>query len=215
MTNSIAYIRVSTREQDEDVQLNAIRNFAFEHNLSIVKVYIDKGVSGLRNFRNRPAANELLNELEKLKPGFLITFAIDRIGRDMRDTVNTILELEERGIKVLSVKEEWLQTLDLNIRKLILSILSWVAEFERKRIRERQIAAWEAGKQKGRPQKQLPYKEVIKRLEAGWSKKAIWRWLITDRGIKISYDHYLRKLKKYMKENKIIERKALIKEKSV
>lgn len=209
---AISYIRVSTREQDEDVQRRAIEEFAMERGITILKVYVDKGVSGAKTFKNRPAANQLLSEIESLKPDFLITFAVDRIGRDMRDTVNTILELEEKGIRVLSVKEEWLQTLDVNIRKLILSILSWVAEFERKRLRERQMAAWEAGKQKGRPKIELPYREILRRLEAGWSKKAIWRWLITDRKIKLSYDHYLRRLKKYMDENKLIEKRMVVKE---
>lgn len=69
----------------------------------------------------------------------------------MLDTLNTVIELENRGYKVITVKEEWLQTLDDNIRKLVLSILSWVAEFERKRIRERQEEAWRMGKQKGSP----------------------------------------------------------------
>ncbi len=71
----------------------------------------------------------------------------------MIDTLNTIMELEKKGYKVITVKEEWLQTLDDNIRRLVLSILSWVAEFERKRIRERQEEAWRQGKQKGRPPK--------------------------------------------------------------
>jgi DNA invertase Pin-like site-specific DNA recombinase len=51
------------------------------------------------------------------------------------------------------VKEEFLQTPDPTIRKLLLSFFSWVAEFERKRIRERQEEAWNQGKQKGRPTK--------------------------------------------------------------
>ncbi|MEM2195433.1 MAG: recombinase family protein [Candidatus Methanomethylicia archaeon] len=212
MSISVGYVRVSRVELDEENQINAINSFAFARGLKLVKIYVDKGVSGSKNFRNRPAANELLEELATIKPEFLLVFAIDRIGRDMRDTLNTILELEEKGIKVLSVREEWLQTLDQNIRKLILSILSWVAEFEKRRLRERQIAAWEAGKQKGRPEKQLPYREIVRRLEQGWTKKAIWRWLVTDRGLKISYDHYLRKLKKYMMENKIAIRRVIVKE---
>lgn len=212
MSVGIAYVRVSRVELDEENQINAINHFAASRGIKLVKTYVDKGVTGVKSFKNREAANQLLEELPVTKPEVLLVFAIDRIGRDMRDTLNTILELEEMGIKVISVKEEWLQTLDQNIRKLVLSILSWVAEFERRRLRERQMAAWEAGKQKGRPQKNLPYKEILKRLEAGWSKKAVWRWLITDRKINISYDHYLRKLKKYMEENKIIEKRMLVKE---
>jgi len=213
--SAVVYVRVSTREQDEDVQLRAVEGFASRLGVKVLKVYIDRGVSGGKPFRDRPAASQLLSELDQLKPDAIIVFAVDRIGRDMRDTVDTILGLEERGVKVLSVREEWLQTLDLNIRKLILSILSWVAEFERRRIRERQIAAWEAGKRKGRPEVQLPMREIVRRIEQGWTKRAVWRWLVTDRGIKMSYEHYLRRLKKYMRENGIVERRVLEKGSSV
>jgi len=58
-------------------------------------------------------------------------------------------------------KKEWLQTLDENVRKPLLSVLAWFAEFERKRIRERQLEAWSRGKQKGRPRKLRP--EVVER----------------------------------------------------
>jgi DNA invertase Pin-like site-specific DNA recombinase len=64
-----------------------------------------------------------------------------------------ILEFESKGIRVITVKEEFLQTLDPAIRKLLLSFFAWIAEFERKRIRERQEEAWNQGKQKGRPTK--------------------------------------------------------------
>jgi len=210
--SAVAYIRVSTREQDEDVQKEEILKFAERKGLQIVKWYVDKGESGAKPFKLRPKANFLLKELDLIKPQTILVFAIDRVGRTMLDTVNTILELEKKGIKVVSVKEEWLQTLDSNIRKLILSILSWVAEFERRRIRERQLAAWEMGKPKGRPPVKLPFREILRRLERGWTKKSIWRWLVTDRGIKISYDHFLRRLNKYMKDKKLSEKRVIIKE---
>ncbi len=156
---AVAYIRVSTKEQDENVQRKAIEEFANMRNIEIVKWYVDKGESGSKTFMERPGARQLLQELETIKPDLIISWALDRLGRTMIDTLNTIMELEKRGYKVVTVKEEWLQTLDDNIRKLVLSILSWVAEFERRRIRERQEEAWRQGKQKGRPPK-LTEKEL-------------------------------------------------------
>ena len=150
---AVAYIRVSTKEQDEEVQRKAIMDFARKRNLKILKYYIDKGESGATVFKERPSAKQLLEELDKLKPECIVAWSLDRLGRTMLDTLNTVLELEKQGYKVVTIKEEWLQTLDDNIRKLILSILAWVAEFERKRIRERQEEAWRQGKQKGRPPK--------------------------------------------------------------
>ncbi len=151
MARGVAYIRVSTREQDENVQRQAIEEFAKARGIEIVEWYVDKGESGAVLFRNRPEAKRLLTELESRKPDVVLTWSIDRFGRTMQDTFNTISELETRGYRVVTVKEEWLQTLDDNVRKLILSILAWVAEFERRRIRERQEEAWKSGKPRGRP----------------------------------------------------------------
>ena len=147
---AVAYIRVSTREQDEHVQRKAIEEFAKSRNIEILRWYVDKGESGAKIFRERPGARQLLEELDKIKPDVIISWSIDRLGRTMLDTLNTIISLERRGYKVITVKEEWLQTLDDNIRELILSILAWVAEFERRRIRERQEEAWRQVQEAGR-----------------------------------------------------------------
>jgi len=191
---AVAYIRVSTKEQDENVQRAEIEKFAKQRGIEILEWYIDKGESGAKPFKDRPEANRLLQELDTIKPEAIIVFAIDRVGRTMLDTVQTILELEERHISVISIKEEWLQTLDSNIRKLILSILSWVAEFERRRIRERQLSAWESGKQKGRPKK-VPDSTVehyLKRYgKAGLSLRAIWK-IMKQSGYDISYETFRR-----------------------
>jgi len=199
----VAYIRVSTKEQDENIQRKEIEQFAKNRGIEIVKWFIDKGESGSKAFKDRPAAKELLKFLENEKVDVIVTFAIDRLGRTMLDTLNTILNFEKQGIKVISIKEEWLQHLDSNIRKLILSILSWAAEFELKRRRERQEAAWRAGKQKGRPPK-LPlqvYERYIKKYwNKGLSLRAIWRIMMAE-GYKVDYTTFLRNVKKIIKSS--------------
>jgi DNA invertase Pin-like site-specific DNA recombinase len=152
IVKGIAYIRVSTKEQDEEVQKRAIEAFVAQKGIEIVKWYVDK-ISGAQLFKKRPGAQELLNELDVLAPECLISWSLDRLGRDMLDTMSIVLELENKGIKIITVKEEFLQTLDPAIRKLLLSFFAWIAEFERRRIRERQEEAWLQGKQKGRPAK--------------------------------------------------------------
>ena len=193
---ALAYIRVSTREQDEDIQRRAIEEFAGSRGISIVKWYVDKGESGAKPFKDRPSARRLLEEVDVLKPDLIVGWALDRFGRTMLDTLNTIIELENKGFKVVTVKEEWLQTLDENIRKLILSILAWVAEFERRRIRERQLEAWAQGKQKGRPPK-VP-DSVIQRYVKRYGMlklKAIWKIMRQD-GYDLSYRQFLRRVEK-------------------
>ena len=195
---AVAYIRVSTKEQDEHVQIAEINRFTHQRDITVVKWYIDKGESGAKPFRERPEAQSLLNELDTIKPDAIVVYAIDRIGRTMLDTINTITELESKGVKIISVKEEWLQTLDNNVRKLILSILSWVAEFERNRIKERRESAWASGKQKGRPQK-VPDSTIEHYLRryggTGLSLRAIWK-IMRQSGHDISYETFRRRARK-------------------
>jgi DNA invertase Pin-like site-specific DNA recombinase len=189
------------------VQRAEIEKFAKAKGIEIIKWFIDKGESGAKIFKERPAAQELINYISNNEIDAIIVFAIDRIGRTMLDTVKTILGFEEKGIAVISVKEQWLQTLDPNIRKLILSILSWVAEFERRRMRERQLAAWAAGKQKGRPPKvdESTYEYYIRRYaKMGLSLRAIWK-IMRSSGHDISYETFRRHVYK-LGYKKVIEK---------
>ncbi len=199
----VAYVRVSTKEQDEEVQRKAIEDFTKKRGIEVVEWYVDKGESGGKPFRERPEANRLLSELDAVKPDIIVAWSLDRFGRTMLDTLNMILELERRGYKVITVKEEWLQTLDSNIRKLILSILAWVAEFERRRIRERQEEAWRQGKQKGRPPKVSD--ETIMQYYRKYRKygtiKYVWLRMKED-GHNISYDRLRKRLRKLLKNKK-------------
>jgi len=208
----VAYIRVSTKEQDEDVQRSALDEFAKSRGIEILEWYVDKGESGAVPFKNRLAANKLLEDLERLKPECVLSWSIDRLGRSMLDTMNTILELESHGVRVITVKEEFLQTLDPNIRKLILSILSWVAEYERRRIRERQEEAWRQGKQKGRPPKvsdhviKQYYKQYV--VERGLSVRDMWKIMDKD-GYHISYDRLLKRIKKLIEKREIVVKREV------
>jgi DNA invertase Pin-like site-specific DNA recombinase len=196
----VAYIRVSTKEQDEEVQRRGLEEFARARGIEVVKWYVDKGESGAKLFRDRPSASQLLAELDSLKPDCILVWAIDRLGRGMLDTVSTILMLESKGVRVISKKEEFLQMLDPNIRKLILSIFAWVAEFERQRIRERQEEAWRQGKQKGRPAK-APL-EVVKQYLKKYPNltlKDIWKIMKAD-GYSISYRTLVQKAKMLKKQ---------------
>jgi len=146
------------------VQKRAIEEFARSRGIEVIEYFVDKGESGAKPFKQRPAAREMLEKLERGEAKCVIAWALDRLGRSMLDTLNTVIGLESKEIKVITIKEEWMQTLDENIRKLILSILAWAAEHERRRIRERQEEAWKQGKQKGRPPK-ITAEEIEKYLK--------------------------------------------------
>ncbi len=154
---AIAYIRVSTRQQDENNQRRAIEEFAKNEQIEILRFFVDKGESRMKPWRNRPGASEMIEFLEKGGKDIVnavIIFDFTRLGASMLDILNLFNKLEkELSVRVISVHDEWLRTRDESLRKLLIAIFSWMAEMELKLRRERQQAAWEAGKQKGRPPK--------------------------------------------------------------
>lgn len=199
---AFAYVRVSTREQDEEIQKRSINEFAAQKQIEIVNYFIDKGISGSIPFKQREGGKMLLSSLEKEKVDLVISWSLDRLGRSMLDILSTVLELEEKyNVRVITIKEEWLAVMDQNMRKLLLSILGWISEFEKRRMRERQIEAWASGKQKGRPVKVK--NDVIEKYFNKYkflSLKDIWKIMNKD-GYNVSYSL----LKKRRKELRYIK----------
>ncbi|MEX0569061.1 MAG: recombinase family protein [Candidatus Njordarchaeota archaeon] len=200
MERAVAYIRVSTKEQDENVQKLAIEKFAKEKGIEVIKYFVDKGVRRVVSWMKRDGAAEMINFLSsggKDIVRYVIVFDFTRLGYNLRDIFSLFDKLEkELGVKIMSVKDTWLQIQDENIRDLLIRIFSWLAEMELRLRRERQLAAWEAGKQKGRPPK-VSNNTIIKYLKRydGLSIRAIWKIMRSD-GIDISYDQLRRRIKK-------------------
>ncbi len=202
-SRAIGYIRVSTKQQDENNQKQAILKYATENGTEILEWFIDKGESRMKPWNKRPAAKRMVEFLESGGKSFVkyvIIFDFTRLGASMLDILNLFNKLEkELGVRVISVNDEWLRSNDESLRKLLIAIFSWMAEMELKLRRERQQAAWESGKQKGRPPKVkdeilLRYYKKYRNLP----KKYIWYRLRED-GYDISYDRFLRRLKKLIK----------------
>ena len=152
------YIRVSSRDQNEDRQIMALSQFPIPEK----NIYIDKK-SG-KDF-NRPAYRRLLR---RLKPGDLLYVkSIDRLGRNYTEIIEQwriITREKNADIKIIDMPlldttygKDLLGTF---ISDLVLSVLSYAAELERDHIRSRQaegIAAAKArGVRFGRPVKNLP-----------------------------------------------------------
>ena len=167
------YIRVSTKEQNEGRQIDALRTY----NIPDKQIFMDKQ-SG-KNF-DRPQYKKLV---KKLKPGDLLyVLSIDRLGRNYEEIQEQWrLLTKEKLIDICVIDMPLLDTRrDKNlmgtfIADLVLQILSFVAQNERENIRKRQaegIAAAKArGVKFGRPEKSLPdnFSELVKQ----WEKKQI------------------------------------------
>jgi len=148
MAQLYGYVRVSTREQNEDRQLIAMRGFGVADR----DIFLDKQ-SG-KDFR-RQAYQELL---AKLKPGdTLVIKSIDRLGRDYDEIlVQWRVITKERHIAIVVLDMPLLDTRqkerDLTgtfVADLVLQILSYVAQQEREFIRQRQAEGIEAAKARG------------------------------------------------------------------
>lgn len=152
------YIRVSTREQNEDRQLIALREIGVEEK----NIYTDKQ-SG-KDF-NRPQYKKLLRKLKK--DDLLYIKSIDRLGRNYDEILQQWRYLtKDKGIDIVVLDMPLLDTrrgkdlMGTFLSDIVLQVLSFVAENERTNIRQRQaegIAAAKArGVKFGRPPKPLP-----------------------------------------------------------
>ena len=158
MGNIYGYVRVSTKEQNEDRQLIAL------HDVGVVQknIYMDK-LSG-KDF-NRPQYKKLL---KKIKPGDLLYIkSIDRLGRNYEEIQNQWrIITKEKNADIYVIDMPLLDTrrgkdlLGTFISDLVLQLLSFVAENERTNIKQRQAEGIAAAKAKGirfgRPPKPLP-----------------------------------------------------------
>ena len=152
------YIRVSTREQNEDRQLIALREIGVPEK----NTYLDKQ-SG-KDF-NRPQYKKLLRKLKK--DDLLYIKSIDRLGRNYEEILEQWRVLtKEKGVDIVVLDMPLLDTrrgkdlMGTFLSDIVLQVLSFVAENERTNIRQRQaegIAAAKArGVKFGRPPKPLP-----------------------------------------------------------
>ncbi len=152
------YIRVSSTDQNEDRQLDALRELAVPEE----RIYLDKQ-SG-KDF-NRPNYQRLVR---KLKPGDLLYIkSIDRLGRDYEEIQNQWRRLtKEKGVDICVIDMPLLDTrrgrdlVGTFLSDIVLQVLSFVAENERSNIRQRQAEGIAAAKRRGvrfgRPALPLP-----------------------------------------------------------
>lgn len=147
----LAYLRVSSKDQNLDRQQQAITDWQEQNNISKddVKLFAEK-VSGKDT--NRPQLQELLGFIRERDT--VVIQSLDRLGRNSADIKNLLQEIRSRGasIEILDlpsfagVNDQALKDLLTN---LVIEVFSYVAESERTKIKERQRQGIEIAKQKG------------------------------------------------------------------
>ena len=133
----IGYARVSTNEQNLDLQLDALKNAGCE------KIFQDVA-SGAKT--ERPGLDDALQHLRE--GDTLVVWKLDRLGRSLRHLIDVVTSLNDEGVFFLSLQE----SIDTSSSggKLIFHIFGALAEFERDLIRERTLAGLAAARARGR-----------------------------------------------------------------
>lgn len=168
MGNLYGYVRVSTREQNEDRQLIAMR----EMGIPPSHIYVDKQ-SG-KDFE-RPKYKKLLRKLKK--DDLLYIKSIDRLGRNYEEIQNQWRALtKDKGVDICVIDMPLLDTrrgkdlLGTFLSDIVLQVLSFVSENERTTIRQRQAEGIAAAKAKG-----VRFGSIPKPLPDGFHR-AYQRW---------------------------------------
>ena len=134
---NIGYARVSTEDQNLDLQIDALNEVKCDH------IYEEK-MSG--KIKDRPALDEALNFMRK--GDTLIVWKLDRLGRSLRHLIEVINKLMDSGMYFMSLQEK-IDTTSTS-GKLIFHIFAALAEFEREIISERTKAGLKAARARGR-----------------------------------------------------------------
>lgn len=159
MSNVYGYVRVSTKDQNEDRQIEAMKQLK----ISKKNIFVEK-VTG-KNF-DRPIYKKLVKEMKE--DDLLYIKSIDRLGRNYEEILEQWRILtKEKKVDIVVLDMPLLDTrtgkdlMGTFLSDIVLQILSFVAENERNNIKQRQAEGIAVAKAKGvrfgRPPKPLPY----------------------------------------------------------
>jgi DNA invertase Pin-like site-specific DNA recombinase len=131
------YTRVSTADQNSELQLRELREYAARQAWEITETYQDT-ISGARS--SRPGLNKLMEDAKARKFEILLVWKLDRFGRSLIDCLNNIEELGRCRVRFIATTQN-LDTDEKNpASEFLLHVLGAAAQFERSLIRERTLA---------------------------------------------------------------------------
>lgn len=159
---NIAYIRVSSEEQNQARQLEALAN------INVHRKFIEK-VSAKDT--NRPQLQAMLGHIREGDTVYINDFS--RLARSTKDLLELVETFNYKGVKLISLKEDF-NTSTANGR-LMLTMLGAINQFERENLKERQMEgiriAQKQGKYKGR--KKINHPENWEKIYTQWKQREI------------------------------------------
>lgn len=146
-----AYIRVSSKDQNPEMQLYQVEQWLKQNMPDQVHWYVDKETGSTLE---RVEFKNLRADIEKGRITTVVIWKLDRLSRDMLQGLTVLAEWCEKGLRVVSVTQQ----IDFSgaVGRLIAAVMLGIAEIEREHIRERQAAGIERAK---RTDEHLPPEE--------------------------------------------------------
>jgi DNA invertase Pin-like site-specific DNA recombinase len=129
------YGRVSTDWQTTENQTVALKEVAERRSWEVVEVYIDHAISGAKGRDKRPGFDQMLKDANRRKFDVVMTWSLDRMGRSLRNLLETIEHLEATGVDLYFDQQNIDTTTPAG--KLLFQVTGAFAEFERSIIQQR------------------------------------------------------------------------------
>ncbi len=144
-TRVAIYARVSTRDQNCELQLADLEAMATARGFEVAGRYIDQGISGAQE--RRPELDKLMADASRGKFQTVAVWKFDRFARSLKHLIVSLEEFRALGVDFISYRE----AVDTSTPagKMLFSVIGAMAEFERELIRERVAAGLARAKSKG------------------------------------------------------------------
>jgi len=181
MSKIALYARVSTKDQEPETQLVALREYARARELEVLGEFVDVGISGAKD--RRPQLERLMKGAHRREFDAVLVARFDRFARSVRHLVMALDEFNALGIDFISLSESINTSTPMG--KMVFTVIGAVAELERSLIRERVIMGLDRakaqGKKLGRPSVSVDPEEVQRLKQEGLTFTAIGKRLGVSR----------------------------------
>jgi DNA invertase Pin-like site-specific DNA recombinase len=164
------YLRVSTDGQTTENQRLALEAVAAQRGWIVAAVYEDAGISGAKSRNGRPGLDTMLRDAGRAKFDVVMCWALDRLGRSLRDLMDTLSELAGGRVD-LFLHQQAIDT-TTPAGRMFFHMLGAFSEFEREMIRTRVNAGLDRARAQGKRLGRKPVSEKVEeaireRLKAG------------------------------------------------
>jgi len=139
------YARVSTKDQDPGLQLEALRRHAEQRGFEVVEEYVDAGISGAKE--KRPALDRLVKDAWAGKFQAVLVWRFDRFARSVEHLIKALQKFGSLKIDFISLQEQF--DTSTPIGQAMFTIIGVMAQLERDIIRERVKAGLERARANG------------------------------------------------------------------